>query len=138
MSLLADVYTLSPSAIIELFQVDATGILDSTGTPGTIYRFHSGTNELSGHGDVVWAGDTYSAFPVEADGFESNTRGTLPKPTLRIANINGLIGSLNRDFKDLVGAKLTRIRTLAKYLDAVVISLPPFISRKGSRLVQKG
>ncbi len=117
MPLIQDIYTLSPGTIIELYEVDTTGI-DS---PGTVYRFHDGMNEFKT--DVYWKGSApdnkYSAFPVEVTGFSESTQGSLPKPMLKIANVDGIIGSLNRSLNDMVGAKVTRIRTLAKYLDAV-------------------
>lgn len=63
-------------------------------------------------------------YPVECEGFEYNSKGTLPQPKLRISNIMGTITALlltanaTTPGNDLIGAKLTRIRTLAKYLDA--------------------
>jgi lambda family phage minor tail protein L len=42
-----------------------------------------------------------------------------PRPRLRVSNILGLIGVLNRDFGNLIGARLIRRRTLARFLDAV-------------------
>jgi lambda family phage minor tail protein L len=114
MPLANDVQSLNPGGIVELF------VLDATVLGGSIYRFHSGTaQDMS---DIVFDGNTYSAFPIDASGFELSTKGTLPRPSLRIANITGLIGALTRDLGDLVGAKVTRIRTLVKYLDAVNFS----------------
>lgn len=110
MPIAKDIQSLNPGGVVELFELDATILGDS------IYRFHAGTNEM--YGDIVWDGDTYAAFPIEASGFELSTKGTLPRPTLRIANVTGLIGALTRTVNDLVGAKVTRKRTLVKYLDA--------------------
>ncbi len=111
MAIVADVQSLSPGAIVEMFEVDATALGD------TIYYFHAGTNEL--RNDLVWQTKTYVAFPVEVSGFELTTNGQLPRPTLRIANITGLMGALLANVSDLIGAKVTRRRTLVKYLDAV-------------------
>ena len=111
MSIAEDIQSLSPGAIVELFEIDVTPLGDSK------YYVHAGTNEL--YGDVVWQGNTYSAFPVEASGFTATTNGSLPRPTLRIANITGLITSLTKSFDDLIGVKVTRRRTFVKYLDAV-------------------
>lgn len=112
MSATADIQSLAPGAIIELFELD----LNRIGV-AEIYRFHAGTNELDN--DVVWEGNTYTRFPVQADGFAKSGQGSLPRPKIAIANITGLIGALAREAGDLLGAKLTRIRTFAKYLDAV-------------------
>jgi len=107
----SELQKISPSSIIELFQVDATSF------GGEVYYFHAGTNNLTA--SVVWQGDTYSPFPVQMTGFEFNGKGQLPRPTMIIANITSLITTLVLEFDDLLGAKVTRKRTMAKYLDAV-------------------
>ena len=112
---------INPGAVIELFtlQLDAT-LHGST----TIYRFHNGAN-LNVNGEVVWAGNTYLRFPIECTGFEFTGTGTLPRPTISVSNIFGTLTAIMQDVNqttvgnDLNGAKLTRIRTLARYLDAV-------------------
>jgi lambda family phage minor tail protein L len=111
---------INPGAVIELFtlQLDAT-LHGST----TIYRFHNGAN-LNANGEVVWAGNTYLRFPIECTGFEFTGTGTLPRPTISVSNIFGTLTAIMQDVNqttvgnDLNGAKLTRIRTLARYLDA--------------------
>ena len=70
------------------------------------------------HGNIVWAGNTYQAFPVEAEGFEYNGSGQLPRPKIRVSNIMGTITAIMLT-TPLEGAKVTRIRTMARYLDAV-------------------
>lgn len=112
----AEMQTLSPSAEITLFEIDATTVGD------TIYRFHPGKNGLLG--DVVWQGNTYSAFPIEASGFELTGRGTLPRPKIRVSNVLGTMSALVLTFDDLAGCKVTRIRTLAKFLDVVNFGPP--------------
>lgn len=102
---------LEPGAIVELFEVDLTPF------GGEVLRFHAGTNQLLAN--VVWQGNTYTAFPVQATGFEFNGQGQAPRPKLLVANVVGAITALVLQYQDIVGAKVTRIRTLAKYLDAV-------------------
>jgi len=117
---------LAPSAIIELFQLELVSGLhyDPASPPATTtYYFHAGTNELSGN--IVWAGTTYSRFPVQADGFEYAGTGQLPTPSLTVANLNGLLTLALIEVNaytagnDLIKARVTRIRTLSRYLDAV-------------------
>ena len=43
----------------------------------------------------------------------------MPRPKLKVANVTGSITALILSYQDLVGAKVTRKRTLLKYLDAV-------------------
>jgi lambda family phage minor tail protein L len=107
----SEIRSLQPGALVELFELDATAL------GGAVTRFHAGTNQL--RTDVVWQGNTYQPLPIEASGFEFNGNGQLPRPNLRVANIGGAIGVLVRDYQDLLGAKVTRRRTLARYLDAV-------------------
>lgn len=106
-----DLQQLSPGQIVELFE------LDCTSAGGTLLRFHNGKNQLGA--DVVWQGNTYTAYPVEASGFQFVGKGQMPRPTLAVANVTGVLGALVRTYQDLIGSKLTRRRTLLKYLDAV-------------------
>ena len=111
MTLAADVQSLAPSAQVELFVLDLL-----TGDPQDVFRFHAGANEL--RSSVVWQGHAYAPWPIEASGFKRNGQGTLPRPQLRVANLDGLIGALAKQRHDLIGAMVTRKRTFAKYLDA--------------------
>lgn len=100
--------TVLHGAMIELFEIEVDG--------GT-YRFSNNTNESGG--DIVWQGQTYSRMPIEASGFEFSGQGKLPRPTLRIANVDQVIGGITRTYGDLLGCKVIRRRTFAKFLDAV-------------------
>ena len=111
MTIQADIQALAGETLIELF------VLDSTAIGGTTYRFHAGTNALKGA--VVWQGNTYSPMPIEATGFEFTGAGKLPRPTLRVQNVDGLLGAVVDAYQDLIGATVTRKRTFVKYLDAV-------------------
>ena len=92
--------------------------------------FHDGAN---GTNDIQWYSlldednfgstnsahygqQTYSAFPVESDGWEVRGSGSLPRPTVKFANINQYWSAHLSNFDDLVGARVIRRRTLAKYL----------------------
>lgn len=107
-----DIQNLALSNLIELFEIDLLPIgIDEQ------YYFHNGVNELTT--DVIFNSITYTRFPIEAEGFEKSGQGQQPRPTVRVANITGLIGALSRDNQDLVGVKFTRRRTFLKYIDAV-------------------
>jgi lambda family phage minor tail protein L len=107
----AEIQKLAPSAVIELYVLDL-----SIFGQGPV-RFHAGTNALLQR--VVWQGYAYEAFPIQVEGFEFNGGGQVPRPRLRVANVTGSITALVLSYQDLVGARITRKRTLAKYLDAV-------------------
>ena len=112
---------INPSAIIELFVLQLSTAIHGT---NTVYRFHNGSN-LNANGEIVWAGNSYLRFPIKAEGFAFQ-RGQLPRPTLTVSNlsstpsISAILLSVNETTpgNDLTGAVVTRIRTLAKFLDA--------------------
>ena len=112
--------SINPGSVIELFTIELITALHGA---NTLYRFHNGAN-LNANGEVVWAGNSYLRFPIEFNGFEFGSTGTLPRPTISISNIFGTITSIIQTVNettvgnDLNGAKFTRVRTLARYLDA--------------------
>lgn len=118
----SDLQSINPSAIIELFSLQLSTAIHGS---NTTYRFHNGSN-LNANGEIVWAGNSYLRFPVKAEGFAFQ-RGQLPRPTLSISNlssapsISALLLTVNETTpgNDLTGATVTRIRTLAKFLDDV-------------------
>ena len=116
----SEVQKINPSAIIELFVLQLDNALHGA---TTIYRFHAGSN-LNANGEIVFAGNSYLRFPIEATGF-AYQRGQLPRPKVTISNATGLISSILVSVNqvtagnDLTGATFTRIRTMARFLDAV-------------------
>jgi len=100
---------------------DRLGRRDNGGDP-TVMRFHNNIKVFNSR--VVWQGETYYPAPIEASGFETTTRGTLPTPSLAIASQSekgrdqlALLRYQILKFGDIIGAKVTRRRTFAKYLD---------------------
>lgn len=115
-AIVSDLQSAAPSAIIELFELQLISGLHGA---SDMYRFHAGVNAKN-NGNLIWAGSEYLAFPVEADGFEYSGSGQLPRPVIRVSNALGTITALLLALPNgLEGAKITRIRTLARYLDAV-------------------
>lgn len=113
MTIKAEIQELSPSALIEMFELTLLHPEDEKQEP---FRFHCGTNQFGAA--IKWQGKEYVALPIETEGFDVTSQGTLPRPKLRVANVNGLFSALIRDCDDLVGATVVRKRTLARYLDA--------------------
>ena len=122
-SIFSDLQSINPSAIIELFTLQLSSALHGA---TTIYRFHAGSN-MNANGRIVWAGNDYLRFPIEASGFAFQN-GQIPRPKLVVSNATGLISAILLTVNetsvgnDLTGATVTRIRTLAKFLDAVNFS----------------
>lgn len=111
-SLAAEMQSLAPSALIILFELDLTPIGEAD-----LFRFHAGVNEKMA--PVVWRGEEYLPMPIKASGYETNSQGTLPRPKVQIANADGIMSALVLSYDDLIGCRLTRRRTYARYLDAV-------------------
>ena len=111
----------NPSAIIELFELALDATLHGSQTTMT-YRFHAGSN-LNANGEIIWQSNTYLRYPVEASGFAFQ-KGQLPRPQITISNTLSLMSAVMLEVNevtagnDLTGSKVTRIRTLAKFLDA--------------------
>jgi lambda family phage minor tail protein L len=113
----SDLQAVAPSAIIELFQLDLNAAQHGV---NETYYFHAGTDATGSNDDIVWDGQAYLAFPIEATEFEYTGTGSLPRPKLRVSNIYGTITGLILSLPNgLEGAKVTRIRTLARYIDGV-------------------
>tara|TARA_R100000781_G_C4070984_1_gene124451 strand:- start:408 stop:989 length:582 start_codon:yes stop_codon:yes gene_type:complete len=120
----SDLQKINPSSIIELFTLTLDTALHGA---NTVYRFHAGSN-LNANGEIVWDGNSYLRFPVQATGF-AYKRGQLPRPQISISNmgtpsISSIILTVNQttEGNDLGGAKVVRIRTMAKFLDAANFS----------------
>ena len=113
MGVRSDISQLKPLEIVEMFVYDGSPIGDPN-----IFRWHPGTTPV-GSNAITWQGVQYEPFPIETTGFEMTSAGKLPRPTMRASNIGGVLGAFLRSVKDGLGAKITRKRTLGKYLDAV-------------------
>lgn len=109
MTITADIQQLEPGRLIELFEVDCTGI------GGDMLRFH----EHLQTGSIWWQGNEYKPWPIQVSGFKRTSDAQQPTPTLTVGDINGTISALCVYLDDLVGASVRRRRTLSKYLDAV-------------------
>ncbi len=118
-AIVSNLQNINPSSVIELFTLALDNSLHGA---TTVYRFHAGSS-LKDNGEIVWAGNSYQRFPVKAEGFAFQ-KGMLPRPTLTVSNALGTITSILLSVNeasvgnDLTGATVTRIRTLARFVDA--------------------
>tara|TARA_Y100001973_G_scaffold100174_1_gene160765 strand:+ start:2956 stop:3534 length:579 start_codon:yes stop_codon:yes gene_type:complete len=116
----SELQKINPSSLIELFTVTLDSSLHGA---TTVYRFHDGSN-MNSSGELIWDGNSYQRFPVKAEGFEFTGKGQIPRPKFTVSNALGTITALmalvnqTTPGNDLTGAKFTRIRTLARYIDA--------------------
>jgi len=96
------------SEYIELF------ILDCSTVGGGIFRFTPATNYGT---TVVYGGNSYVPLPIKTEGWEWSSTGAPPRPTLTVSNVNKFLQGAVQTMGDIVGAKLTRIRTFRQFLD---------------------
>ena len=118
--------SLNPTALVTLFEIDLGTIADTRGIAineaNRIFRFHN--NLKIGTTDIVFQGNKYILMPVETEGYEIKSNGTLPTPVLRMSVVDqasvlfSIIKREIRQYGDLLGCKITRRRTFAKFLNA--------------------
>lgn len=112
----ADLQGLQGDAIIDLWTLDFQPV-NPNATPADRYlRF---CNWLVTDGvEVQYDSLTYYPIPFKATGFTVQTSGVPPSPSLQISNIGLGFTAFVNAWEDLVGAKLTRRRVLARHLDS--------------------
>jgi len=127
--IVSDLQGASGFAIIELFELELTEGLhyttNDTPDPIVTYRWHNGSSRNDNR-RIFFGGNAYDRMPIKADGFEYNgaQASSLPRPTLTVSNLFSTITAVLTGVNavtpgnDLTGAKVTRIRTLARFLDA--------------------
>jgi lambda family phage minor tail protein L len=124
-----EMMSLDPTAVITMFEFDFTDILFAKNliSPNTpeglrIFRIHNSVNLFSS--TIQWQGHCYLACPCHAEGFEVSSKGALPKPKLGITSTDDSLPAFSafraqiKKLGDPSGATVTRIRTLAKFLDS--------------------
>jgi len=94
--------------IVDLYSIDASSL------GGSVYFF---TPMVSGGSNLYFNGVEYVQLPVEITGLESTGDGRLPRPRMKVSNINLTFVGFVNTYNDGLGAKVTRTRTFRKYLD---------------------
>lgn len=115
--------SLAPGALVTLFEVDLSSIradapilkFTAENVPSGVIEY--GNTEEAQTSLTQYAGGEYPAIPCMAEGFEYSGVGTVPTPTIRVANIQNTFTNFVHEYGDLLGAKVRRIRTFARYLD---------------------
>jgi len=139
-SLMHELTNLTPSSLMTFFEIDFTNVVQSINSSllkdsneiglfpnfeqgkENILRFHNNIKVFNSY--IIWQGKTFFPAPIMAEGFEITSRGVLPSPTLSLSSQTeegiealSIIRRVIRKYGDIVGAKVTRIRTFAKFLD---------------------
>lgn len=99
--------------IVELFQLELNTTMHGV---SQIYYFHNGVG-TNNDANLIFDSNEYTRMPIQAEGFEYNGK-QLPRPNLKISNIFGNITTILLTLpQGLEGAKVTRIRTLRRFID---------------------
>ena len=129
----SELQKINPSNIVELFQLQ----LDTTiHGANTTYYFHNGVSE-NNNGNLIFDDVEYTRMPIEASGFELNGK-QLPRPKLRISNILGTFTTILLTLpQGLEGAKVTRIRTLERYIDHINFDIGDILLEDESAILEE-
>lgn len=68
---------------------------------------------------IVWQNQEYISYPMEVSGFEVKGDNSLPRPRIKVSNIGFAISKYLKVHNNLVGCKVVRKRTFARFLDDV-------------------
>ena len=112
----ADLQGLQGDAIVPLWFIDLQSLDPAIPAGERFVRF---VNYVVANGqNVLYGGEEYFPIPYIAGGFEIKTDGVPPSPKLTVANIGLEFTGLVNRWDDLVGARITRRRVLARHLDS--------------------
>jgi lambda family phage minor tail protein L len=101
----------NPSSLLSLYELDASAV------GGPHLYFHDGSS--NNYQNITLDGQEYTAFPIFMEGFEYDGKGSLPRPRLRAANVNGFVSAYILGGSSLINARFMRRRIFARYIDAV-------------------
>jgi lambda family phage minor tail protein L len=117
------------AGLITLYQLDTTRL------GGPVFYFNSAEDT---HRLITWGGQPYAPLPMDVQGFEYSTRGTIAQPQITVSNLYGAGNLLLDSYAGLLGADLTRIQTLERFLDDGATPDPnAYISRDVYTVAQK-
>lgn len=116
--------SLTPDALIDLYEIDFSNLQINFEMIEELYGVNIGADTvyrfcpmINGTNPIIWQGKSFQPLPVKMEGFEQKADGTLSRPTLSIANPNGLFSKIVHSNKDFSNCKVTRKRTYVRFLD---------------------
>ena len=129
----SELQKIAPSNIIELFELELITAIHGSNTK---YYFHNGVN-TNNSTSILFDNIQYEKMPIEATGFEFKSK-TLPRPRLRISNIFGTFTTIILTLpQGLEGAKVTRRRTLRRFIDDANFSGGDILLETGFFILQE-
>lgn len=96
-------------ALIQLFEIDLTFF------GGGIQYLASDTTPS--YEKIIFGDTQYNPFPIAITGISESIDGAPARPQLIVSNVNKLFAALVYANSDILGAKITYIRTFSNYLN---------------------
>lgn len=122
--------SLTPGELIELF------ILDLEPINVSVQYYFSPTRVLNY--TIRFGGEEYAYAPMSFTGIERSLTGDPPNPKVLLPNTNKFATALVTQYDDLVGARVTRMRTYKDFLDDEPLADPTaYISKDIYTIEQK-
>lgn len=116
--------SLTPDTLIDLYEIDFSNLQSNFEMLEDLYGMNIGAETvyrfcpmINGTNPIVWQGKSYQPLPVKMEGFEQKSDGRLPRPTMTIANPEGMFSKIIHSNQDFANCKVTRKRTYARFLD---------------------
>ena len=108
-------------AAIELYTIDigSTRTAKDWAGPINLVPAHQTNGKSVEYVNLADNDVSYSATQMSVSGFEISGSNKLPQPKVTFSNMDAVFTDLNHAFDDLVGFRLIRIRTYAKFLLSV-------------------
>mgnify|MGYP003641163535 CR=1 FL=1 len=107
----SEAMSLEPSQLLEFYLI-YYGWPDDQSSVLAICPFQ---NNLGAR--IIWQNQEYISMPIQVEGFSAKGDNSLPRPKIKISNIDNIISKYLKAFNNLVGVKIVRKRTFAKFLD---------------------
>lgn len=116
--------SLTPDALIDLYEIDFSNLQSNFQMLEDLYGINLGAEPvyrfcpmINGTNPIVWQGKSYQPLPIKMEGFEQKSDGRLPRPTMTVANPEGIFSKIIHSNQDFANCKVTRRRTYARFLD---------------------
>ena len=106
----ASLLDLQPTAILELFRFYP----DRINKPSLFLSIHGGAIFDK---SIKWQGVKYLPLGIESEGFDMLGDGKLPRPKIRVANVNNIVTNFLQNYQDFKNAKVVRKKVQVKFLD---------------------
>tara|TARA_R110001592_G_scaffold131527_1_gene345543 strand:- start:4506 stop:5522 length:1017 start_codon:yes stop_codon:yes gene_type:complete len=119
----SEAMSLEPSQLLEFFLIyygwpdDTSSVLALCPTTAGVQRGDGNTTLTVDR--IMWQGQEYISYPMEVSGFEVKGDNSLARPRIKVSNIDYVISKYLKVHHNLVGAKVVRKRTFARFLDDI-------------------